>query len=46
MTKTYYQIKLVNGQSRIIDQEDYDRIKKKGVLVFTHIKQWIVRNAA
>ena len=46
MTKLYFHIKLVDGSTKILDQETYDKIKKDGVLVFTHIKQWVIREAA
>lgn len=46
MTKLYFHIKLVDGSTKILDQETYNNIKKDGVLVFTHIKQWVVREAA
>jgi|11BtaG_2_1085332.scaffolds.fasta_scaffold01020_16 hypothetical protein len=46
MTKIYFHIKLVDGSTKILDQETYNNIKKDGVLVFTHIKQWVVREAA
>jgi len=46
MTKLYFHIKLVDGSTKILDQETYNKIKKDGVLVFTHIKQWVVREAA
>lgn len=36
----------MDGSTKILDQETYDKIKKDGVLVFTHIKQWVVREAA
>jgi len=46
MTKIYFHIKLVDGSTKILDQETYNRIKKDGVLVFTHIKQWVIKEAA
>lgn len=46
MTKIYFHIKLVDGSTKILDQETYDKIKKDGVLVFTHIKQWVIREVA
>jgi len=46
MTKIYFHIKLVDGSTKILDQETYNNIKKDGVLVFTHIKQWVIREAA
>jgi len=46
MTKIYFHIKLVDGSTKILDQETYDKIKKDGVLVFTHIKQWVIKEAA
>ena len=46
MTKIYFHIKLVDGSTKILNQETYDKIKKDGVLVFTHIKQWVIKEAA
>jgi len=46
MTKLYFHIKLVDGSTKILDQETYNKIKKDGVLVFTHIKQWVIKEAA
>jgi len=46
MTKLYFHIKLVDGSTKILNQESYNKIKKDGVLVFTDIKQWIIREAA
>jgi len=46
MNKLYFHIKLVDGSTKILDQETYDKIKKDGVLVFTHIKQWVIKEAA
>jgi len=46
MTKIYFHIKLVDGSTKILDQETYNKIKKDGVLVFTHIKQWVIKEAA
>tara|TARA_Y100001972_G_C7470414_1_gene239580 strand:- start:53 stop:193 length:141 start_codon:yes stop_codon:yes gene_type:complete len=46
MTKIYFHIKLVDGSTKILDQETYDKIKKDGVLVFTHIKQWVIKEVA
>ena len=46
MTKIYFHIKLVDGSTKILNQETYNRIKKDGVLVFTHIKQWVIKEAA
>tara|TARA_R110002012_G_scaffold315161_1_gene528600 strand:- start:35 stop:175 length:141 start_codon:yes stop_codon:yes gene_type:complete len=46
MTKLYFHIKLVDGSTKILNQETYNRIKKDGVLVFTHIKQWVIKEAA
>jgi len=46
MTKIYFHIKLVDGSTKILDQETYDKIKKDGVLVFTDIKQWVIREVA
>ena len=46
MNKIYFHIKLVDGSTKILNQESYNKIKKDGVLVFTHIKQWVVREVA
>jgi len=46
MTKIYFHIKLVDGSTKILDQETYNKIKKNGVLVFTDIKQWVIKEAA
>ncbi len=46
MTKLYFHIKLVDGSTKILNQESYNKIKKDGVLVFTDIKQWIIKEAA
>ena len=29
--------------TKILDQESYNKIKKDGVLVFTDIKQWVIK---
>lgn len=46
MTKLYFHIKLVDGSTKILNQESYNKIKKDGVLVFTDIKQWVIKEAA
>jgi len=46
MTKLYFHIKLVDGSTKILNQETYNKIKKDGVLAFTHIKQWVIKEAA
>jgi len=46
MTKIYFHIKLVDGSTKILNQETYNKIKKNGVLVFTDIKQWVKREVA
>ena len=46
MNKLYFHIKLVDGSTKILNQESYNKIKKDGVLVFTDIKQWIIKEAA
>ena len=46
MTKIYFHIKLVDGSTKILNQETYNKIKKDGVLVFTDIKQWVIKEAA
>ena len=46
MNKIYFHIKLVDGSTKILNQETYNKIKKDGVLVFTDIKQWVIKEAA